>query len=403
MHKLSVDLLQPGMVLAKSIDNERGDALLAKGVTLTQLYIDALKEHGYHSVYVRNGIADDVEPPQILSPLVRELTYRHLKDLFNVLESATTEAKTDDERREIIEQIALSIKPQFSELRKDVEKIVDEVVGADTITGIVSLKSYDNYTFEHSVEVTVVGIVLGKRLRLTISELHQLALGCLCHDIGKLVVPKTLLGKPGKLTDEEFAIIQRHPQAGFDAVQRLMGQSDIIARHIVRQHHERQDGNGYPRGLRGSNRFVAGKPAFGQGLMLPAAEISAVADVYSAIASDRPYRPAMSPQQIISTMGQMAGTHLNRDVVTKFMTILPSYPIGTDVIVIEGRLRGFRGIITDVKPSHINAPVLRVMFDPQGHTVAAFEVDTSKEMGLVLAVIPPELLAPRRTSAQAAT
>ncbi|HEX2922924.1 MAG TPA: HD domain-containing phosphohydrolase, partial [Chloroflexota bacterium] len=221
------------------------------------------------------------------------------------------------------------------------------------------------------------------------------------HDIGKLVVPKTLLGKPGKLTDEEFAVIQRHPQAGFDAVQHLMGPSDIIARHIVRQHHERQDGKGYPRGLRGTNHFTAVRPTFGQGLILPSAEIAAVADVYSAIASDRPYRPAMHPQQVIVTMRQMAGTHLNRDVVAKFMTILPAFPIGTDVIIVAGRLRGYRGIVTEMKPLDINAPVVRLLYDSRGRTIAPIDVDTSDEEGIVLAAIPLELLELRQSPVQA--
>lgn len=388
MRKLSVDRLKPGMVLARSVETERGDALLAQGVVLTEQFICGLKGHGFHAVYVQNGIADDVQPPQILSPMVRELTFRHLKDLFDMIEGATSDVQTDAERNKMVEQLAASLMPQFAELYYDVEKIVDEVVDKETITGIVSLKSYDNYIFEHSVEVTVIGILLGKRMRLNIAELHQLALGCLCHDIGKLVVPKTVLGKRGKLTDDEFAVIQRHPQAGFDTVQHLMGPSDIIARHVVRQHHERQDGKGYPRGLRGTNRFVAGKPSFGQGLILPAAEIAAVADVYSAISSDRPYRLAMSPQQIMSTMQQMAGSHLNRDVVARFLSGLPSYPIGTHVLVISGRLRGFRGVITRVKPAQINAPTLRVIFDARGQMVAPFEVDTSKEMGLSLAAVP---------------
>jgi hypothetical protein len=87
-------------------------------------------------------------------------------------------------------------------------------------------------------------------------------------------------------------------------------------------------------------------------------------------------------------MQQMAGPHLNRDVVARFLSVLPSYPIGTHVLVIGGRLRGFRGVITNVTSAQIDAPTLRVIFDPRGRMVAPFEVDTSKEPGIALAAIP---------------
>ncbi len=384
MRKVSLDRVQPGMVLGKSLHNERGDVLLSRGVALTPQFIEALREHGYFVIYVQDGVADDVEPPEVLSPRLRNLTYKHLHDLFNIAESIS-DVQDEVEQKDLLMQFAEGAKPQFATLYDDVAQIVESISDAETLSGIVSLQSHDSYTYEHSLEVTIAGVMLGHRLLLPLSDLHQLALGCLCHDIGKLMVPKAILGKPGRLSKEEFALVQRHPEAGYETMQRVMRSSDIVARQVVRQHHERQDGTGYPRGLRGNNRFTWGKQSFGQGLILPAAEIAAVADVFAALASDRPYRRAMGPAEVVTTLQGMAGPHLNREIVTRFLTILPTYPISTEVVVISRKLQGYRGIVTDVHPAHMNRPTVRMLFDPHGRSIAPFEVDTSKEKEIEVA------------------
>ncbi len=384
MHKISVDKLQPGMLLGRAIHNERGDVLLNRGIALTAPYISALSEHGYYSIFIQDGIADDVDPPDLLSPRVRSLTFKHLKDLFSIVESVSS-VEDENEQKELLAQFATAAKPQFAELYRDIEKIIDDISNAETLSGIVSLQSHDNYTYEHSLEVTIAGVMLGMRLMISDVEQQQLALGCLCHDIGKIVVPKDILIKPTRLSREEFTLVQKHPQAGYETVQHLMGSSDILARHVVRQHHERQDGTGYPRGLKGSNRFGAGRQSFGQGLILPVAEIAAIADVYSALASDRPYRQAIAPAEVVATLQGMAGTHLNRDIVTRFLTILPSFPVSSEVVVISHKLQGYRGIVTEVSPAHVHRPKVRILFDPHGNMVAPFEVDTSKEKEIEIA------------------
>ncbi len=384
MRKVTLDIIEPGMILGKDIHNRRGDVLLSAGVTLTEQYIDALKKYGYYIVYIQDGVGDDVEPPDILTPRLRNLTYKHLDELFAVIESVSA-VEDPEEQRELLARFARAAKPQFATLYRDVEAIIARVASAEALSGMVSLQSHDSYTYEHSLEVTIAGVMLGQRLFLSEQELRQLTLGCLCHDIGKMVVPKSILNKPTRLSREEFLLIQRHPQTGYDIVQYLMGASDIVARNVVRQHHERQDGTGYPRGLRGSNRFSPGKEVYGQGLMLQSAEIAAVADVYAALASDRPYRQGMSPSEIVAALQSMAGDHLNREIVTRFLSILPTYPISTKVVVISPKLQGYRGIVTDIHPAHLSRPVVRILFDRRGHAVAPFELDTHKEKDIEIA------------------
>jgi HD-GYP domain-containing protein (c-di-GMP phosphodiesterase class II) len=386
MRKVYIEQLQEGMVVARAVHNDRGDILLARGVRLTSRYINALKTLGFYAIFVRDGIGDDLEPPEVISEQVRVATYKHVRDLFAVVQNAVYQS-AEEPRHSALAQIGDRAAPQVAQLYRDVERIVDEVMTADTLSGVASLKTHDNYTFEHSVEVTVAGVLLGKRLYLPMQDLHQLALGCLCHDIGKISVPAEILGKPGRLTEEEFALVKQHPAVGYEAVQQFMGDSDIVARHVVWQHHERQDGNGYPRGLKGDNRFsVAVESRFGKRMILPAAEIAAVADVYSALASDRPYRRALKPPEIVATLRELAGTHLNSELVRRFLSILPAYPVGTEVVVISEKLRGHRGVVTSTPSVNIHRPTIRIQFDQYGRKIPPFEVDTAVEKEIELAV-----------------
>lgn len=385
MRKAYLDELRAGMVLARTIYNDRGDTLLSQGVKLSASYINALRSLGYYAVFIRDGIGDDIEPPEIISEQVRVATYKHVRDLFTVVQNVTPQPSKDG-KQTAPAQLVDKAAPQLPKLYRDVEKIVDEVMTADTLSGVASLKTHDSYTFEHSLEVTVAGVLLGKRLYLSLNELHQLALGCLCHDIGKTTVPAEVLAKPGRLTEEEFALVKQHPTAGYEATQQFMGASDIIARHIVWQHHERQDGTGYPRGLRGDNRFGASMESrFGKQLILPAAEIAAVADVYSALASDRPYRRALTPSEIVAAMREMAGTHLNRELVRRFFSILPAFPVGTEVVVISSKLEGHRGVVTATSSADIQRPTIRILFDQYGRKVPPFEVNTAVDKEIELA------------------
>ncbi|HZO24437.1 MAG TPA: HD domain-containing phosphohydrolase, partial [Chloroflexota bacterium] len=153
--------------------------------------------------------------------------------------------------------------------------------------------THNDYMFQHSVDVAVLGILLGRRAGLPREQLHELALGCLLHDLAKMYIDQAILDKPDKLTPEEFDEIKKYPQMGFELIRRMPVFS-ILPAHVAYQHHERQDGGGYPRGLIGNN--VLGRSLserMNPRRMLLIAEIAAVADVYSALTSDRPYRPAM--------------------------------------------------------------------------------------------------------------
>ena len=225
-------------------------------------------------------------------------------------------------------------------LYNDIETLMTEILESNTMASLESLKSHNDYTFQHSVDVAVLGILLGRTAGLPREQLRELALGCLLHDLGKMYIDEAILDKPGKLTTEEFDEIKKHPQMGFELIRRMPVFS-ILPAHVAFQHHERQDGGGYPRGLIGTNMVVRSlAERMNPKRILLIAEIAAVADVYSALTSDRPYRTAMPLDKVTQIIREMSGPHLNSDVVTLLLRTIPMFPVGHWVEVQTGQVQG---------------------------------------------------------------
>ena len=170
-----------------------------------------------------------------------------------------------------------------------------------------TVEAKDPYTRGHSERVSDYSVLLGEKLGLSEEELHTLKIGGLFHDIGKIGVPDTDLSKPGKLTDEEFEEIKKHPSIGAEILSNATIFADIIP--IVKYHHERYDGKGYPDGL--------------AGLSIPyLARIAAIADTYDAMRSKRPYRDALPLDIVKEEFRKNAGTQFDPSLVPVFLEII---------------------------------------------------------------------------------
>jgi len=170
-----------------------------------------------------------------------------------------------------------------------------------------SIDANSAWTAGHSERVTHTAVQLAKTMGLDDHEQKRLQIGGLLHDIGKIGIPSRILDKPGKLTDEEFTIICEHPAKGALILDPLEQLGEVIP--LVKQHHERFDGNGYPQGLAGND-------------IDPGARIIAVADVFDATRSDRPYRPGMSLEKVIAIIKDGSGTQFDPEVVAAFLQLI---------------------------------------------------------------------------------
>ena len=229
--------------------------------------------------------------------------------------------------------------------RKLVEEISDSVTrNPGALISIARLKTADDYTYMHSVAVCALMIALGRQLGLDEELIRKLGIAGLLHDLGKAMMPLEVLNKPGKLTDEEFRIMKSHPEEGYKLLQESHG-VDEITFDVVLHHHEKTDGSGYPKGLKGDEISLHAK-------------MGAVCDVYDAITSNRPYKAGWDPAESLRKMAEWANGHFDPTVFQAFVKSLGIYPIGSLVRLGSGRL----GIVVDQSPKSLLMPRIKVFF-----------------------------------------
>lgn len=343
MRLVPIEYVKAGSFLAKTIYDDRGGVLLREGVKLTENYIKRVMQLGMFSMYI-NDEYSEANIEDIIKPELRQKAVKAIRDTFYSFEKfnmgmSLGKANKDDEKKIITEK-----QNYFKSINEVVKDIMEELVGRrNVLINIVDIKSLDNYTYQHSVNVAVLSLILGIQLQLNKDKLYDLCLGALIHDIGKALVPKEVLLKNDKLTEEEFEIVKEHTKKGYDFVK---GSTDISspARIIALQHHEREDGMGYPEGR--SREEIN-----------ELAKIVAVADVYDALTSDRTYRKALSPNDAVEYIMAHGQTQFSYEVVKAFARCIVPYPEGTIVRLSNGEI----GVVIEVFPNFPLRPKLKMI------------------------------------------
>ena len=221
--------------------------------------------------------------------------------------------------------------------------IVEEIRESESIImETINLSSYDNYTYVHSVNVDILSVILGVALGLTDDDLKKLSQAALLHDIGKTCLPIEILNKPGKLTEEEYAEVKKHPRYGYNM---LKDNYDIssVTRNAVMSHHENEDGSGYPRGLTSDKIHTFAK-------------IIHIADVYDALITKRIYKDAMNPADALEYLMSMTETMFDKDMVATFLEYIAPYPLGVSVELSTGQ----HATVVKNNRSMLTRPVVRL-------------------------------------------
>lgn len=250
------------------------------------------------------------------------------------------------------------------------QPVVQEIVAsitrnASALLALLQIRNKDDYTFLHSVSVCALLAAFCQSLGMQPNVTYQAALGGLVHDIGKSLVPDSILNKPGRLTDTEFDVIKRHPQDGHAILSRIPG-IGAAALDITLCHHERLDGNGYPGGLPG----IA---------ISELAQMAAIVDVYDAITSERCYHQAMSPATALGKLHEWSKTQYSPRLVQAFIRCLGIYPSGSLVLLESGRL----GVVTQQHAENLLKPTVNVFFSTRSNTyISPQMVDLSKSSGM---------------------
>jgi putative nucleotidyltransferase with HDIG domain len=330
LKKLPVGKLIEGMVLEQDVfaPGQSKTLLLGKDIILSTRQIGLLKTYGIASVYVAGASEAArvlVEPPRpILTPQLRDNALQNLTDIFDCFRQ-----EGQDRHQALL-------------LLEHMDTLVDQLVRSlqedkNTQVHITDIKSYDEYTYHHSLSVSVLSIAIGLALRLGERQLQKLGKCAMLHDIGKIAIPLDIINKPARLNEEEANIIRRHSSEGYRYLNKCHVDDPLLLSAVL-FHHERYDGNGYPGGLKGDKI-----PLFSR--------IITVADVYDALTSYRSYRDPESPGEAVEYIMGNAGTAFDYDVVCAMIKKLELYPVGSIVRLSNGQ----KAVVID------NSNVLRPM------------------------------------------
>lgn len=385
MRRIHLDNTKPGMILGKTIYGYNYEVLLNRGVTLTDAYIKLLKNRGFVRIYVDDKETEDIAIEDPISDKIRIMSTKAVFKTYKVTQSslANIEAETSESIIKCINtpKIKKSFQENhaFKQLCDDINSFLEDIMNQDILSGLNSIKSFDNYTYEHSVDTAVIAVIIAKRLFLGKDKLMQLAMGEFLHDIGKIFVDEKIINKPGKLTPEEYDQIKQHPTYGYELLKDVQ-KIGTAAAHIPYQHHERQDGKGYPRGLKGTNRLDTKGIAYTEvEKMIMLAEIAALADFYDACSSDRPYRPGLQPDMVYTLIQEGAGSQFNKELVDCFLLSVPKYPVGYEVRIKNGTYKDFTGVVASLNLHDLSKPKVKLLLDDKKNKIGPLVLDSSSQ------------------------
>jgi HD-GYP domain-containing protein (c-di-GMP phosphodiesterase class II) len=333
MRRIGVQYSQPGMVLSQDVYDSYGNMVMSQGTRLTFDNSSTLSRMGSGEIFIQDRRVDDVPVTSIMPARLQGEATRQLRAFLDetarvVIESTSGRMTTVTNIEKVIYSMVSHLFPAY--------------FGEVNASGCHSLKDY-NYV--HPVQVASMCLIMGRKMGLKEDELQRLGVISMLQNVGYVALEPGMMDEPAAFSPIEMHEVKQHPQYG---LQILRDYTHLPAEIIegVYQHHERWDGNGYPRGLKGKDICLE-------------ARVIALADTYYALVSRRPHRQANLPNEAIEFIMAYSGELFDPEIVQLFTKIVPLFPTGVMVKLNTGE----SGIITDAKPGLIGRPVVRICYD----------------------------------------
>lgn len=319
MRLVPTKLLKDGDIIGRDIISYDGGLLLRKDTRFREVFKQKLLERNIFEVYIEDELSKGIEPIEMIDPQIRRKITRDMGQMFETLKD--------------------NIKIDIDCLKQVSYLLIEEVQRKELICELQDLKVNDEYTYEHCIAVAILASLVCNKLQLNDSLKQQIIMGALIHDIGKMILPKDILNKPGKLTGEEYQLIKTHAEVGYKMIKDL-AEFHAVTKLAVLCHHEREDGSGYPLG-KGADLHVGAK-------------IVGACDLYHALISDRCYRQAIPINEVFAIAQAQA---INADIRNIIENSFAYYPVGCIVKLNTGQL----AIVEKNFAKDIKRPLVRVL------------------------------------------
>lgn len=332
MRAMTIDRIAPPMRLGRTLYAGDGRVLLHRGTELSAEYVGHLKGLGYEALYVDDPRApDEVVAVDLISEATRAAAMGAVKEAFGSLQSTRGSQFVHDWSGRRALYLAAS-------------SITNEVMSSKELCfQMAELRSTDGYTFAHSVNVTILGMALARKLALPHHQLIDLSIGLMLHDVGKLVLPEHLRDPDRELTADERTEYETHAKAGYALLQTMGSAFTAPTRIIALQHHEHWDGSGYPKGLAGNDIHIF-------------SQICAIANTYDRLITSRAYGFRALPHEALEYLMGSCGRLFSLDMVRAFLEVVAPYPLGTMVKLNTGEV----GVVCRIDKGMHSRPVLRL-------------------------------------------
>ena len=320
---ISTRVIKPGMILEQTIADRADRVLIARGTVLDEYHIDSMKKMGVTGVYIRTGVIEEKHEgnePVITAQVQQQIDKVKIEDRARVHLSESVKKRVAEGVQYLYRDTeSTGFVDMTRSITDDLMKAIEdnEAIAVD----ISALKVSDEYTFKHSVDVATMSMIVSRQYGLPDEQIYEIGISGLLHDIGKSKIPNEILNKAGKLTDEEFALIKQHSLLGYQILKDKPELSNAIKLGVL-QHHEKINGSGYPMGATEDKIHIFAK-------------IIAVADIYDALVTERPYKKAFTPRDAVEMIMAMTG-ELDLKVMQSFLESVILYPVGTNVDLSNG-------------------------------------------------------------------
>ncbi|VAV83764.1 hypothetical protein MNBD_DELTA01-536 [hydrothermal vent metagenome] len=249
--------------------------------------------------------------------------------------------------KNVMNEIRLGKIPGTEEVNEIVNEMSEMVfTNTNAMVGLSMIKNYDEYLYNHSVNVSIISLALARHLGLERATVDTIGVAALLHDVGKTGVAEDIIKKPGGLSSEEWEKVKEHPVIGSDIAERMKEMPEEVCR-IIFEHHIRHDHSGYPKSER---------PLYQHSMIVT------ICDAYDALTTLRVYQNPHQPVDAIKILRDLSGAHFTPEIVDAFSDMIGVYPVGTMVRLTTNEV----GVVTSVTPDENNKVTVKILYDKEG-------------------------------------